>query len=140
MTGIQFAQTVQGIQSSGVIACGKHYIGNEQEHFRQVAEADGLYGYNISNSASSNIDDRTLHELYLWPFADAVRAGVGSIMCSYNQVSTKFPCNLVYPLIVFEGQQQLRLPKQLHSKLLIEGGAWFPGIRYERLERTTLWC
>ena len=31
-------------------------------------------------------------ELYLWPFADAVRAGVGSIMCSYNQVNNSYAC------------------------------------------------
>lgn len=90
LTGIQIAQTIQGIQSSGVIACAKHYIGNEQEHFRQAPEAEG-FGFNIAESASSNIDDKTLHELYLWPFADAVRAGVGSVMCSYNQVGP--PCD-----------------------------------------------
>ena len=65
LTGIQFAQTVQGIQSAGVIACGKHYIGNEQEHFRQSPEAAG-YGYDISDAVSANIDDVTMHELYLW--------------------------------------------------------------------------
>jgi hypothetical protein len=43
----------------------KHYIANEQEHFRQAPEAAG-FGYNISESISSNIDDTTLHELYLW--------------------------------------------------------------------------
>lgn len=59
------AQTVQGIQSSGVIACVKHFIGNEQEHFRQSTEAVG-YGFQISDSVSSNIDDVTMHELYLW--------------------------------------------------------------------------
>jgi len=32
-------------------------------------------------------DDRTLHELYLWPFADAVKAGVGSVMTAYNAVN-----------------------------------------------------
>ena len=31
-----------------------------------------------------------MHELYLWPFADAVRAGVGSVMCSYNQVNNSY--------------------------------------------------
>jgi beta-glucosidase-like glycosyl hydrolase len=31
-------------------------------------------------------DDRTMHELYLWPFAEAVRAGVGSAMTAYNAV------------------------------------------------------
>lgn len=33
-----------------------------------------------------------MHELYLWPFADAVRAGVGSFMCSYNQVNNSYSC------------------------------------------------
>lgn len=89
LTGILIAQTIQGIQSSGVVACAKHFIGNEQEHFRQSTEAAG-YGYAIAEAESSNIDDKTLHELYLWPFVDAVRAGVGSIMCSYNQVCQQF--------------------------------------------------
>lgn len=47
------------------MACAKHYIGNEQEHFRQAPEAAG-FGFDISDSLSSNIDDVTLHELYLW--------------------------------------------------------------------------
>lgn len=62
-----------------------------QEHFRQVGEAQG-YGFNITEAISSNIDDVTMHELYLWPFADAVRAGVGSFMCSYNQVNNSYAC------------------------------------------------
>lgn len=27
-----------------------------------------------------------MHELYLWPFADGMREGVGSVMTSYNDV------------------------------------------------------
>lgn len=50
-----------------------------QEHYRQG-------GSGTNNAFSANLDDKTMHELYLWPFADAVKAGVGSIMCSYNQV------------------------------------------------------
>ena len=65
LTGVLFAQTIQGIQSSGVMACAKHLIGNEQEHFRQAPESAG-FGFNISDSLSSNIDDVTMHELYLW--------------------------------------------------------------------------
>lgn len=61
------------------------------EHFRQTGEAHG-YGYNISETLSSNIDDKTMHELYLWPFADAVRAGVGSVMCSYQQINNSYGC------------------------------------------------
>lgn len=41
---------------------------------------------------SSNIDDRTLHELYLWPFADAIKAGVGSVMCSYQMLNNSYSC------------------------------------------------
>ena len=33
---------------------------------------------------SSDIDDRTLHEIYAHPFLKSVMAGVGSIMCSYS--------------------------------------------------------
>jgi beta-glucosidase len=33
-----------------------------------------------------------MHELYMWPFADAVRAGVGSFMCSYQQVNNSYGC------------------------------------------------
>ena len=88
MTGALIAPTIQGIQSSGVIACTKHLIGNEQEHFRQVGESQG-YGYNITEALSSNIDDKTIHELYLWPFADAIRAGTGSSMYSSIYAATK---------------------------------------------------
>lgn len=73
------ALTVQGVQSQGVIATVKHLIGYEQEMYRM---------YNvIMPGYSSNIDDRTLHELYLWPFAESVRAGAGSIMAAYNGVN-----------------------------------------------------
>ncbi|KAI0199614.1 glycoside hydrolase family 3 protein [Astrocystis sublimbata] len=91
LTGVGMSETVKGIQDAGVVACAKHFILNEQEHFRQVPESTGR-GYNISETLSSNIDDKTLHETYLWPFADAVRAGVGSVMCSYQQVNNSYAC------------------------------------------------
>jgi beta-glucosidase len=112
LTGALIAPTIQGIQDAGVMACTKHYIGNEQEHFRQGPEADN-YGFNITQSISSNIDDKTMHELYLWyvvrlfgcrllmhsrPFADAVRAGTASVMCSYNQVNNSYACENSYLL------------------------------------------
>ena len=78
LSGIAMSETIQGMQDAGVQACAKHYIGNEQEKNR--------------DSMSSNIDDRTLHELYLWPFADAVKANVASVMCSYNQLNSTFAC------------------------------------------------
>lgn len=86
LQGAAASQTIKGIQDAGVIATAKHFIANEQEHFRQP------YEWGLPNSISSNIDDRTLHELYLWPFAESVRAGVGSVMCSYNMVNNSYAC------------------------------------------------
>ena len=86
LQGVAAAQTIIGIQDVGVIATAKHFIANEQEHFRQAFE------WGLPNALSSNIDDRTLHELYLWPFAESVRAGVASVMCSYNMVNNSYAC------------------------------------------------
>ncbi|KAK5989845.1 putative beta-glucosidase A [Cladobotryum mycophilum] len=91
MAGIALALTTEGIQEAGTIACAKHLVANEQEHFRQVGESQGR-GFNIDASLSSNVDDKTLHEVYGWPFQDAVKAGLGSIMCSYNQVNNSYAC------------------------------------------------
>lgn len=86
LQGVAAYETIQGIQSEGIIATAKHLIGNEQEHFRKSFE------WGIPEALSSNIDDRTLHELYLWPFAESVRAGVASVMCSYQMVNNSYAC------------------------------------------------
>jgi len=92
LSGIAVADTVRGIQDAGVVACTKHYIMNEQEHFRQPGNFEGEF----VDALSSNLDDKTLHELYLWPFADAVRAGTGAIMCSYQKVNNSQGCQNSY--------------------------------------------
>lgn len=65
----------------------QHFIGNEQETNRNP-----ISGPPKVEAVSSNIDDKTMHELYLWPFQDAVRAGSGNIMCSYNRVNNSYGC------------------------------------------------
>ncbi|KAI9702205.1 MAG: hypothetical protein M1820_006287 [Bogoriella megaspora] len=91
LSGIAVAEHVKGIQDAGVMACTKHYLTNEQEHFRQIQEWRN-YGYDIDKEYSANLDDKTMHELYLWPFADAVRAGTASIMCVYNFANNSYGC------------------------------------------------
>jgi beta-glucosidase-like glycosyl hydrolase len=59
LTGVAIGQTIQGIQDAGVVACAKHYILNEQEHNRESTTI-------VEFAYSSNIDDVTMHELYLW--------------------------------------------------------------------------
>ncbi|KAH8701551.1 glycoside hydrolase superfamily [Talaromyces proteolyticus] len=89
LAGELVAPTVSGIQQS-VIACAKHFIVNEQETNRMPFLV-GLLGL-FNQSVSSNIDDRTMHELYLWPWYDAVKAGLGSAMCSYNRINNSYAC------------------------------------------------
>ncbi|KAI0880605.1 glycoside hydrolase family 3 protein [Annulohypoxylon maeteangense] len=84
LQGIAMAETIEGMQSVGVQANAKHYILNEQELNRETM--------------SSNLDDRTMHEIYLWPFADAVHANVASVMCSYNKVNSTWTCENPYVL------------------------------------------
>ena len=61
------------------MACAKHYLGNNQEHWR--------YGY------TSNIDDRTIHEMYHYPFLRAIEADVSSVMCAYNRLNRTSSCH-----------------------------------------------
>jgi beta-glucosidase len=62
---------IKGIQSQGVSATVKHFMGNNQEYDR----------HNID----SVIDERTMREIYLPVFEAAVKeAHVGAIMDSYN--------------------------------------------------------
>ncbi|KAL7947548.1 glycoside hydrolase family 3 protein [Trichoderma barbatum] len=86
LAGVAGYETIKGIQDQGVMATIKHFIANEQEHFRQAWE------WVLPNALSSNIDDRTMHEIYAWPFGDAVKAGVASVMCSYNMVNNSYAC------------------------------------------------
>ena len=62
---------IKGVQSMGVMACIKHFAGNNQEWAR--------------HSVSSDIDERTLNEIYFPAFEKAVKKGdVATIMTSYN--------------------------------------------------------
>ncbi|CAF3869107.1 unnamed protein product [Rotaria sp. Silwood1] len=85
---------VQGLQDQGVVATAKHYICNEQETHRSSDASRNRVRPHVANyvAYSANLDDKTLHEIYLWPFASSVAAGVGSVMCSYNRVNGTPAC------------------------------------------------
>ena len=74
LTGAMGASLIRGVQSRGVMAQVKHYIGYD------------------TNAGDVQIDMQTLHEIYLAPFDDAVKAGVSSIMCSYNKINGPYAC------------------------------------------------
>lgn len=65
---------IKGVQSEGVAATVKHFIGNETEVERRTISAE--------------IDERTLRETYLPPFEAAVkRADVWCVMTAYNYLN-----------------------------------------------------
>lgn len=65
---------VKGVQSKDVSACVKHFAANNQEYRRQTC--------------SSEIDERTLREIYLNAFEGIVKEGKPDIlMASYNKVN-----------------------------------------------------
>ncbi|MGO9336971.1 MAG: glycoside hydrolase family 3 protein [Terracidiphilus sp.] len=74
LTGEMGAAEIAGIQGEGVMSQAKHYIGYD------------------TNAGNVFIDDQTLHEVYLAPFAAASKAGVSSIMCSYNKINGPYSC------------------------------------------------
>src|SRR5882672_1474466 len=70
---------IQGIQSQGVIADVKHFAANNQETNR--------------TTINEQIDQRTLHEIYLPAFQAAVQDGhTGSVMCAKNLVNDVHAC------------------------------------------------
>lgn len=63
-----------GMQNEGVVATAKHYAANNQEFDR--------------NNVSSDMDERTLREIYLPAFEACVKKGkVGAVMTSYNLIN-----------------------------------------------------
>lgn len=89
LAGILTAEHIVGFQSNGVGTCTKHFIANEQETERNPTISSDNQ---TIESISSNLDDTTMHELYLWPFVDALHAGTVSIMCSYNRINNSYGC------------------------------------------------
>ncbi len=82
LTGQLAASAINALQSvdgKPIMADIKHYIANEQELDRQTS--------------SSNIDERTLRQVYDLPVEIAVaESDPASVMCSYNQINGVYGC------------------------------------------------
>jgi beta-glucosidase len=74
LAGRTAAALISGVQSQGVAATVKHYLGNNSEFARHTTDAI--------------IDERAAREIYLPAFEAAVKAGhVAAVMDSYNLVN-----------------------------------------------------
>ena len=71
LAGRTAAAFIRGVQDQGVIATVKHFAANNQEYNR--------------HNVSSDMDERTLREIYLPAFEAAIKEGhAGAVMNSYN--------------------------------------------------------
>ncbi|HWD91760.1 MAG TPA: glycoside hydrolase family 3 C-terminal domain-containing protein [Verrucomicrobiae bacterium] len=76
---------IRGEQSQQISSCVKHYALNNQEHQRGTINVE--------------VDERTLHEIYLPAFKAAVQeAGVWCVMGAYNQLRHQYCCENDYLL------------------------------------------
>ena len=120
---------IQGVQAEGVAACVKHFAVNNQETRR--------------TATSSNVDDRTLYEIYLPAFEAAVKeGGAWAIMGSYNLWNNQFNCHnqrLLCDILKGEwGFDGVVISdwggcrdddEAVHNGLDIEMGTWTNGLR-----------
>ena len=85
LSGRMAVAYIQGVQSQGVGATVKHFVCNDSEYQR--------------NSISSEVDERTLREIYLAQFQVAVQEGQPwAIMASYNKINGTFASENAYTL------------------------------------------
>ncbi len=74
LAGKMAAAFIRDQQAVGASSCVKHFAANNQEFKRQ--------------NGDSQVDERTLREIYLTPFEIAVKeGGADTVMCSYNKIN-----------------------------------------------------
>ncbi|MDO5672083.1 MAG: glycoside hydrolase family 3 C-terminal domain-containing protein [Actinomycetaceae bacterium] len=79
LAGTLAAANTNGIQDAGIMATLKHYVANNQETNRTLS--------------SSNVDPRTLREIYEKPFKIAIAGSdPAAVMCSYNKINNETGC------------------------------------------------
>jgi beta-glucosidase len=79
LSGMMASAYIKGIQDKGRGACIKHFVANDQEYERF--------------SMSSEVDERTLREIYLEPFRIAIRhSNPWAVMSAYNRVNGVYAC------------------------------------------------
>ena len=64
---------VEGMQSTGTLACLKHFLANNTEWYRR--------------RSNSIVDERAIHEIYTPAFVAGIEAGAATVMTAYNRLN-----------------------------------------------------
>lgn len=103
LAGVMAREYISALQSEGAGACLKHFCANNSEYNRL--------------QQSSDVDERTLREIYYKPFEIALEGKPVSIMCSYNRV------NGVYASEYKKGFDVLRKEYDFDGLIISDWGA-----------------
>jgi len=86
LSGMVASAYIKGLQDKGVGACIKHFVANDQEYER--------------TTMNSEVDERTLREIYLEPFRIAIRnSKPWAVMSGYNRVNGTYACQNNHTLL-----------------------------------------
>ncbi|EKG13903.1 Glycoside hydrolase family 3 [Macrophomina phaseolina MS6] len=87
LSGAVMSKAIAAMNAAGVVAGGRHFLLNEQETNRSSS-----ISATTTSVYTSNADDKTIHELYLWPFQEGVKAGMAAVMCAMTRVNGTLSC------------------------------------------------
>ncbi len=73
LSGVMGKAFIEGVQEKGIGTSLKHFLANNRELDRCFQ--------------TSEVDERTLREIYLLPFEIALKANPWTVMCSYNPIN-----------------------------------------------------
>ncbi|MBQ1264356.1 MAG: glycoside hydrolase family 3 C-terminal domain-containing protein, partial [Oscillospiraceae bacterium] len=116
LAGVLGRSYIEGVQKRNVLATVKHFCANNQETYR--------------SQASSEVDERTLNEIYLRPFELALEAKPACVMCAYNAING-----------IFVSENQFILKEILREKFGFDGmlmSDWFAVTERARALKATL--
>ncbi len=103
LAGVMAKEYILALQAEGAGACLKHFCANNSEYNRL--------------QQSSDVDERTLREIYYKPFEIALEAKPVSVMCSYNRI------NGVYASEYKKGFETLRKEYGFDGIIISDWGA-----------------
>ena len=134
LTSELISPMVQGMQDNNLTATTRHLIANEQERFRWKCEAL-QNNFMLNESISVNLDDRMMHEIYLWYVRTLMPRDFAVLTTSQAFRKRHQSWHRREHVFLRLNQQQLWLRKLRKPQLCSKERTWFSRSSHVRLER-----